>query len=381
MFQRILFCSLFTLCGLGLLAGWMPQSIAWRTFEMGVYFLLIVWSCGWLFRRTPDARWHWLLLPWIAIAGWGAVQLSFNWTDYHYATVVDELRWGVCASIFMLAFQTSGGYGDAHRFRRTFAVYGGIVAIVSVVQFFSGNGKIFWLFTPAEPAGLGPFLNRDHFASFAALALPVAAWEMRHRRNRWLFGLAAGTLYAAVIAGASRAGFALVTIEVILLFALLGFSARVAFGGVALIVGLVIVVGWEPLYDRLLQDPDPYSRRREVVSSPLQMIHAHPWKGIGLGNWTLVYPAYARRDFGVFVNAAHNDWLQWAAEGGLPFAGLLVCVFVGSVLIVRRAPWAMGVPIVFLHSLVDFPMQGRFFPAVVFLVLGVAGRSSLRSLS
>jgi hypothetical protein len=35
----------------------------------------------------------------------------------------------------------------------------------------------------------------------------------------------------------------------------------------------------------------------------------------------------------------------------------------------------MGVPIVFLHSLIDFPMQGHFLPAVVFLILGVAARA------
>ena len=189
-----------------------------------------------------------------------------------------------------------------------------------------------------------------------------------------MFAFATATLYAAVIAGASRAGFILLTLEVVLLFLLLGFSGRIVLATIALMVLFVFIVGWEKLYNGL-GAPDPYVGRREVAQSSLQMIHANPWKGTGLGTWTLVYPAWAKQDFGVIVNAAHNDWLQWAGDGGIPFAGLFVALFAGSVAVVRRVPWAMGVPIVFLHSLIDFPMQGRFLPALVFLILGVAARA------
>jgi len=48
----------------------------------------------------------------------------------------------------------------------------------------------------------------------------------RHPRQRWFFILVMAVLYASVIAGASRAGFVLVTLEVLVLFALLGFPGR-----------------------------------------------------------------------------------------------------------------------------------------------------------
>ena len=144
---------------------------------------------------------------------------------------------------------------------------------------------------------------------------------------------------------------------------------------VALLVLFVLVVGWDTLYDRI-RASDPYFGRGELYRSSLKMIRKNPWKGTGLGTWTSVYPAYASKDFGVFVNASHNDWLQWAADGGIPFAGLLFVVFAGSIVIARRVPWALGVPMVFLHSVIDFPMQGRFLPAFVFLILGVAARTS-----
>lgn len=374
--ERVLFISLIILCGTGLLVSWMPQGAVWRVFELAIYSLVIAWLSDWMVGRVPDASRHWLIVPFITIIGWGLLQLSSDWTVYHYATVVDLLRWGTYASIFLLAFQTSGGQGAGRQFCRMLAFYGFVVAVESLFQFFLGNGKIFWLFTPAEPAsGLGPFLNRDHFASFAALALPAAAWEMLRHRNRWVFAVATATLYAAVIAGASRAGSALLTLEVILLLFLLGLSRRVVSATVALMVLFVLVVGWETLYDQI-RAPDPFLGRRELARSTLRMIQAHPWKGTGLGTWTLVYPAYASKDFGVFVNAAHDDWLQWAADGGIPFAGMVLALFAGSVVVARRVPWALGVPMVFLHSVVDFPMQGHFLPAIVFLVLGVATRHS-----
>jgi hypothetical protein len=60
-----------------------------------------------------------------------------------------------------------------------------------------------------------------------------------------------------------------------------------------------------------------------LMTNPLAkdpaMIHDRLWAGLGLGTWSAAYPAYASYDDGTFVNQAHNDWLQWGAEGGLPF--------------------------------------------------------------
>jgi O-antigen ligase len=137
------------------------------------------------------------------------------------------------------------------------------------------------------------------------------------------------------------------------------------------------VVGWDYLYGRF-QQHDPYAGRREVAAATLTMVKASPAHGFGLGTWTAVYPAFASKDFGVFINAAHNDWLQWGSDGGVPMLACILALFAASLAMVRRAPWALGVPIVFVHCLIDFPMQGRFLPAVVFLVFGIAARAAIR---
>ena len=376
MLNRTLSYSLLTLCGAGLSMAWMPQLYAWHLFEALIFSLFILWTVAWSMGKL-QARWSWLVLPVLAIVGWGAWQLHMGWSAYAFATERDNIRWGAYFAIFFLAFQLFGEVRSAERFRKIFAIYALALAVVSVLQYFLGNGKIYWLFEPGEPAGLGPFLNRDHYASFIALALPAAAVEMqRHPRQRWFFALTIAVLYASVIAGASRAGSVLLAAELLVLFVLLRFSGRTVLAVAALLVAFGFVVGWETLYERL-RIPDPYAGRREVAAATVQMLKANPWKGSGLGTWTNVYPAYASKDFGVFINAAHNDWLQWGTEGGIPMLACLFLLFGASVFLVRKVPWVLGVPIVFLHCLVEFPMQGRFLPAIVFLVLGIAARSAM----
>jgi O-antigen ligase len=361
----------------GLLFAWKLDGFVWRGFEALVFVLLAVWAVAWAAGRLR-ARWSWLFLPFAAILAWGGVQLALGWTAYAFATVTDMVRWGCYGAVFFLGFQVFAEAGSASRFRAVFTVYAFALAVVSVLQYFAGNGRIYWLFQPPDPAGLGPFLNRDHYAAFIAMAIAAAAVEMvRRPAQRWVFAIATAAMYASVVAGASRAGFVLVTIELVLLAALLGFSGRGVLAVAGLMTVFVLVVGWETLYQRL-QIPDPYAGRREVAQATVQMVRANPWKGYGLGTWTYAYPAHAQKDFGVFVNAAHNDWLQWTADGGVPMLIAMLAFFGGMVALVPRAPWALGVPLVFLHSLIDFPMQGRFLPATLFLVAGVAAASARR---
>ena len=234
--NRPLSYLLLAACGIGLLVAWTPQHLAWHLFEALVFSLSIVWTVGWSMGKV-QARWSWLFLPLLGIVGWGVLQSHMGWSVYAFATEDDTLRWGVYGLTFFLAFQLSGEGSVVRSFRKGFAIYSLSLAVVSVLQYFLGNGRIYWLFVSAEPAGLGPFLNRDHYASFAALALPVAAFEMRRNpRQRWFFTLTMAVLYASVIAGASRAGFVLVTVEVIVLFAVLKFSGRIVLAAVRLMI-------------------------------------------------------------------------------------------------------------------------------------------------
>ncbi len=374
--RKVLAGALLVLCGAGILVGFVPGGRFWHVFEFLIFGLGLAWLAGWSLGWL-QAGWTGRLVPFVGallgVMAIGSIQLWQGWTAYRFATVDDLIRWGTFLTVFFLAFQLFGAAG----FRRVFLIYALIVCVVSLLQWFAGNGKIFWLFDTQEKAGMGPFLNYDHYASFMALALPIGLFEMaRSEKRRWVYAVISAVLYASVIASGSRAGFLLNTAEIFLVVVLVGFNKRSILLEVGLIVVFGGVVGWGYLYERF-QYNDPYAGRREIALATVDMVKANPWHGYGLGTWTEVYPAFAKKDLGVFINAAHNDWLQWASDGGIPMAGCILVLFGGSVVILRRAPWAMGVPIVFVHGIIDFPMQGRFLPSVVFLLFGVAVRHAL----
>jgi O-antigen ligase len=110
---------------------------------------------------------------------------------------------------------------------------------------------------------------------------------------------------------------------------------------------------------------------REVWSATLNMARERPGMGFGLGTWLTAYPRYALFDPGLAINQAHNDWLQWTVEGGIPFLLLMLVV---ALLLARKALrsiWGLGVIFVFVHALVDYPFQQR--PVLAALFFAVAG--------
>jgi O-antigen ligase len=127
-----------------------------------------------------------------------------------------------------------------------------------------------------------------------------------------------------------------------------------AAGAVALAMLFVYAAGFSTVIGKL-QESDQLAVRRNINQSSLAMIRARPITGWGLDTYVPVYRMFALYDDGTYVNRAHNDWLQFAAEGGLPFAALLAAIFVWSVLPAVRSGWGIGVIAVGLHAFVDYP--------------------------
>ncbi len=374
---------LFVLTTAGLLVAWRTGP-EWLLFQACTVAILAAAVAGWALQRFT-VKWSWALLPVLAIPLWPAAQLAFGVTVYRHATLLELLRWNTYAAVFVLAFWSFRRRAEINWLLRGLIIFSLVLAAEATMQHFAGNGKMFWLFTARYVDGaMGPFINRDHYASFMALILLMAILRaFDEPTRRWTYVLAAAAIYASVIAGASRAGSLLVTAEVLLCLFLItirptaqGMPAwhrhRFTLATLFLVAALVAVVGWQPLYDRFML-PDPYQGRRELAISTLAMIRDRPLTGFGAGTWTTVYPAYAIFDFGRFANAAHNDWLQWAADGGIPFAAVFFALFCISLAIAWRVPWAIGIAAVFIHSTIDFPIEGgRYQPAILFLIFGAA---------
>lgn len=148
---------------------------------------------------------------------------------------------------------------------------------------------------------------------------------------------------------------------------------------VAMAVLFTAIVSWQTLRQRFEQ-PDPLAQRRDFLVSSLAMLHDHPGMGFGLGNWARAYPRYALFDDGNYVNQAHNDWAQWAVEGGVPFFAILLSLVAMAGPAAVRSVWGIGLVSVWVHCLVEYPLQQRpGLGAWFFVLLGMLAASRNRS--
>jgi O-antigen ligase len=281
------------------------------------------------------------------------------------------------------------------RFLRSALIFTSILAVVSIFTFLTSPvGKVFWIFdADSETNTLGPFVYKNQYAAFIEAVLPLAMIGVLCDRSRWmLHALIVATLFGSVVIGGSRTGTILCLVEILIIPAITfwrgtingNMLARVVLGSLVAVVILTGVVGWQPLWKRL-QEPHPYSLRMDLVASSIAMVRDRPLTGFGLGTWPEAYPSFARFDDGTYVNQAHNDWLQWSGEGGLLFLALMLAVAGWSVAPAVRSLWEVGILSVWLHALIDYPMQQRpALTAFFFALLGtlaVSGRADTKASS
>jgi len=314
-----------------------------------------------------------------AIALWGPLQLALSLSVYQYETYIAALRWTTLIATFFLAYEALQGRDTRQRALTALAIFAAALAALATLQAFTSHGRYFWLIPTDQMYVFGPFQSTNNYASFIELTLPLALWEglgRGRRRNVWL--AVAGMMAASVVASASRAGSILIVAEILSMLAVAGLRRQlprrqlVAVGAitlVALALG-VAVTGVENL-EYKLAFADSFMQRGEILQSTVAMVKDRPWTGFGLGTFPAVYPAYALFDIGFFVNHAHNDWAEWMSEGGLPFFLLLAGIAAASALPAIRSGWGLGIVAVFLHGLVDYPMQ-RTGLAIWVFVIGAA---------
>ena len=354
-FAALFFFAILTL--------WVPGYWPVTVFQVGIFVLAAI--AVWRARLSPPA-FVWPLVPLSFAVLWGLFQWLTGRTAYAFDTTLAILRWATFLSVFLIGISLFRDDAVRRWFRSAILWFAFLVAVLATVQTFTSNGKVFWLFaTPYTDYVMGPILNRNHYAVFIEAVLPIALYlAVRRQRESLLYSGMAAIMYASVIASASRAGTVLATAEVVLVPLLLWAFRRAAGRNIAasllrmgiLFAVFIAVVGWESVWSRFWA-PDPLLVRRELAVSTLHMAAAHPWFGTGLGTWPTIYPQYAIVDIGAFANQAHNDWLQWTAEGGFPFGIMLATLFLWSLRPAFRSVWGLGVVAVFLHAIVDFPFS------------------------
>jgi len=340
---------------------------------------------------------------------------------------------------FLLLHQAAvAAFSSRHarwRFRRMLAWLGAALALVALAQLASGTRLMYGLFASLEGGHpYGPFVNRNHFAGYMLLVVPVAlallaeAWRAYSHRvgaapnaRRSLVGLQTteGTRLVwaalppllgigALLASTSRGG-------ILAFFASLGLAAagirarRGTPAWAAAFIFAAVALTWfglERLEVRYLRSADDAPGRTVVWRESVAAMHGARWAtGYGFNAyadaisrvpaWKLPagatpWPAAVETPLLIgervgyrapgdlrglaWYREAHSDYVQLLVEAGVP--GLLLGLWAGlaALTAARRDPWLFAALAgVLMHVFVDFDLQIPAIGALFVVVAALAG--------
>lgn len=341
-FLRVGICALvvFAVAAHGGVEDWARAIL-----EIGAGLLFLAWSLWLYYNRKEQPVYSPLLLPLAALSLIVLGQWFFRWTASPYNTRIELLLLLADLIVLFLAVQAFRTLQDWRGFVWFGMGFGFLVSLFAILQHLTSNGKLYW-FRSISSGGMpfGPYVNRNHFAGFAELVLPLALVPLvlgRVRRERWpIVGLLAVLPIGALFLSASRGGIVSFAAELGVL-ALVMFLRRTMgkqmLAGVGVLLVALLLVSWLGV-GQILQRLSTVQllevtagKRASMRGDTWRIFLDHPFVGTGLGTLQIVYPSYETLYDGKIVNHAHNDYLEALAETGI--AGGLCCAwFIGVLL-------------------------------------------------
>ncbi len=239
--------------------------------------------------------------------------------------------------------------GGVRTVLRGMAGTGLVLSAICLAQDATGHGLMYWRWKPPFEVAypFGPFINRNHYATWTVLAVPAvlgyllahgwvhtratprASWRatlgLFDARSLWLAS-AVVLMLVGLMASLSRSGM----IGMASAFAVATYwrgrhgAAPVSRWAIAALLlaaaGAAIRIDPAELYHRLAASGVAVSDRLSIWRATLPVIQDFWLTGAGAGTFEVVMLVYERTPSLFRINAAHNHYLQVAAEGGLLLA-------------------------------------------------------------
>lgn len=262
------------------------------------------------------------------------------------------------------------------------------VSLGALLQEFTGAPSGLYVGRAIVPRIAGALEGPNQLAGYFQVTIAeLGAWTLVRRTP--LTDVALALAACADVLTFSRAGWLGLAVVGIVLIAVGGRAAirslRPAFAGLA--AGLIVVGWWTyaartPDVLRVSLEESPYAggvgNRGVLWRAAWRMFRAHPWLGVGAGNYELQLPAYGAP--GIRTHA--NSWFfQSLAEGGIALFCATVALLATIVTTAARgvrggSPWvlaslAAGIALT-LHQIADYLV---FYPKVGgawFALVGIA---------
>lgn len=218
-----------------------------------------------------------------------------------------------------------------------------IEAVIALLQYSGGGPNVLIS---------GTFVNRDHFSAMLEMCLPFALgaiFGFAPRGSRALAACAgaavAALLFAAIALSLSRGGF-FIALGSLLLLACLHAVTRMRGTAKAVTIGAslfavfvaAVVFASGGLLDRLAAESHgdlPWNDRLLFWKETAHVIARYPIFGCGFGGFVSAVTPYRAASPTLTLDYAHNDYLQFLAEGGI--VGFAMAAIVGFLIV--HAAW------------------------------------------
>ncbi|HET8921510.1 MAG TPA: O-antigen ligase family protein [Candidatus Acidoferrum sp.] len=344
--MKFLRAGIFVIVAFSVVAHGAVEEWARAVLETGAGILLVASAVRHYFKREEKIVFSPLLPPLAALSVLVFGQWFFRVTASPYNTRIELLLLFADLILLFLAVQAFRTLEDWRGFVWVGMSLGFIVSVFGILQHLTFNGKLYW-FREMRYGGIpfGPYVNRNHFAGFAELILPLALVPLvlgRVRRERWpIVGLFAVLPIGALFLSASRGGIIsfgaeLVVLALVVVLRRTKGKQLLAAGGILL--AALLLVSWLGVGQILQRFSSLQSlevsegKRASMRRDTWRIFLDHPLVGTGLGTLQIVYPPHETVYDGKIVNHTHNDYLEVLAETGL-LGGLCCAWFIGVLLI------------------------------------------------
>jgi O-antigen ligase len=363
----------------------------WAWAALTVLTLLVVglWAAGSVEQRVLRIDLPLMYAPVVLLLPVGLLQIAVHSSFTPIETKESLLK---LTTYVILTFVVIQLFASAHvtTWRRVgiaVLVFGFVVSVLSVLQFFWNPVRILWvghdLATP-----FGPYVDRDHYAGLMEMVIPLSASFVLSRPKRdprnGLLWFAVLIPVVSVLLTGSRGGFVALLVETSIMgWILIWRSPRQERRAIVATTGLVLI-GVAAIFFWLVPGiilsklgsarnyvPDRSGGRLVLWRGALGIILDHPLMGTGMGSFVTAYPAYQRDAQDLVVEHAHNDYLEALTETGVLGGVLILAALIAfirhtftnlAVRLKREARWIqLGAAIaccgLLIHSFADFNLH------------------------
>lgn len=269
------------------------------------------------------------------------------------ATLEELLKFLAYAAVFFVAIDYCRATEHINRLLRTVVYMGVGLVVFAIIQKMTWNGRLYWFYPLGEnvPPGhdiWGPYINRNHFAGYMEMAIPIAlsyvmftlstiniSAEISFKKRilkiirssklfpAVIFFMLALTMAAALFATFSRGGILGSTVSLVI-FAVLAYKRKslrkVLWISIALIGLILLIISAALLADiesRFMAHEASSSARLNIWIDSFKLLKDYPFFGTGLGTFNDAYMGYQTKWSAIFFEHAESDYLEILTEAGL----------------------------------------------------------------